>query len=213
MNRFTFSLKINEGCFETFTTKFNEMWPQIQTFLSSTDIGNFSIWTAKDLVFGYYEADTFDNKDSINLLNNLSLTNPLSFTWISRPDEDMQLMYHDIGIVREVKDNIRHRVFMTRLKGPMEAEYKKRHDALIEKRGDLITPGPDSNFTIWSAGGYIFGYDEIDKEMEHPMTEDEKQDSIAWESKMLEIMDWITDDVDWITGDKHPHIVMLASYK
>ncbi len=37
---------------------------------------------------------------------------------------------------------------------------------LIAQRAETIDPGPDSNFSIWSAGGYIFGYDEIDITME-----------------------------------------------
>ena len=28
-------------------------------------------------------------------------------------------------------------------------------------------------------------------------------DTIAWETRQLEIMDWLTDDVDWLTGQKH----------
>ena len=41
-------------------------------------------------------------------------------------------------------------------------------------------------------------------------TEEEKQASIAWETKQLEIMDWLTDDTDWITGEKHDHIALIA---
>ena len=35
------------------------------------------------------------------------------------------------------------------------------------------------------------------------MTEAEKASTIAWETRQLEIMDWLTDDVDWITGQRH----------
>ena len=35
------------------------------------------------------------------------------------------------------------------------------------------------------------------------MTADERASTIAWETRQLEIMDWLTDDVDWITGQKH----------
>lgn len=119
-------------------------------------------------------------------------------------------MYHDYGIVRKSKELIRHRMFMTRLKPDCEEEYKRRHDALIEKRGDSVNPGPDSNFSIWSAGGYIFGYNEVDITMEKEPTEKERQDTIAWETRQLEIMDWITNDVDWMTGERHPASVRLA---
>ena len=32
---------------------------------------------------------------------------------------------------------------------------------------------------------------------------------IAEIARQLGIMDWLTDDVDWMTGDKHPHIEKL----
>lgn len=73
-----------------------------------------------------------------------------------------------------------------------------------------ITKGPDSNFSIWNAGGYIFGYNEIDTTMEHEMTEEEREASIQWETRMLEIMSWITNDVDWITGEVHESIKRLG---
>jgi len=83
-------------------------------------------------------------------------------------------MYHDIGIVRKDKSLIRHRVFVTRLKEGCAEEYKRRHDALVKARGDLIKEGPESNFTIWNANGYIFGYCELVKAFDHEMTEEEK---------------------------------------
>ena len=119
-------------------------------------------------------------------------------------------MYHDLGIVRSNKELIRHRVFVTKLRAGNEEEYKRRHDALIEKRGNLITKGPDSNFTIWYAGGYIFGYNEIDTTMEAEMSDEELENTIAWETKMLEIMDWITNDVDWITGECHEGVKKIG---
>ena len=122
----------------------------------------------------------------------------------------LPLMYHDIGIVRADKSLIRHRVFATKLKEGCAAEYKRRHDGLIEKRGDKITEGPESNFTIWNANGYIFGYCELVKSFDHEMTEEEKASTIAWETRQLEIMDWLTDDGDWITGQKHESIKLVA---
>lgn len=99
---------------------------------------------------------------------------------------------------------------MTKLKPGCEEEYKRRHDGLIEKRGDMVNPGPDSNFSIWSAGGYIFGYDEIDTTMEIESTEADRKSTIEWETRQLEIMDWITNDVDWMTGEHHAASVRLA---
>ena len=132
------------------------------------------------------------------------------YDWISTPFKPMRLMYHDFGIVREDKELIRHRVFITKLKGEYEEEYKRRHDALIEARNGETNPGPDSNFSIWNAGGYIFGYDEIDTTMEKDRTKADDDADIAWETKMLEIMTWITDDVDWITKEHHEHIKRIC---
>ena len=50
---------------------------------------------------------------------------------------------------------------------------------------------------------------ELVKAFDHEMTEEEKESTIAWETRQLEIMDWLTDDVDWITGQKHPHIARV----
>lgn len=133
-----------------------------------------------------------------------------TFQWISTPGEDMRLMYHNFGVVRENKELIRHRMFMTKLKDGCEEEYKARHDGLIAQRGDTVDPGPDSNFSIWSAGGYIFGYDEIDTTMERDETPEEHEATVAWETRQLGIMDWITNDVDWMTGECHPASRRLA---
>ena len=70
-----------------------------------------------------------------------------------------------------------------------------------------MTDGPESNFTIHCAlDEYIFGYCELVKSYDHETTEEEKAQTIAWETRQLEIMDWYTDDVDWITGETHEKI-------
>ena len=122
----------------------------------------------------------------------------------------MRLMYHNFGIVRKSKELIRHRMFMTKLKPGCEEEYKARHDGLVAARGDKIDPGPDSNFSIWSAGGYIFGYNEIDTTMEKEETPEAHEATVAWETRQLGIMDWITNDCDWLTGQVHSASVRLA---
>lgn len=122
----------------------------------------------------------------------------------------MRLMYEDFGVVRENKELISHRVFVTKLNPGMQEEYKLRHDRLAEARNGEVTQGPDSNFSIWNAGDYIFGYDEIDVTMETEETEESREKTIAWETRMLEIMSWYTDDVDWITGLRHKHIERIG---
>ena len=160
---------------------------------------NFSIWRIGDFLFCYGEwAD--DAQPALEIPD----------TELFAAPGTMKLMYHDIGIVREDKALIRHRVFATHLHEGCAEEYKRRHDALIEARGETVTQGPESNFTIWHADGYIFGYCELVKSYDHPMTDEERASTIAWETRQLEIMDWLTDDVDWITGEKHDAIELIC---
>ena len=212
MERHSFAMKINEGKMNEYRRLLGEIWPELTKLLDREKISNFSIWNTDSLIFGYYEkkesvqTSPEDGAVKAELIRKMEDT----FTWISTPGQDMRLMYHDFGIVRESKELIRHRMFMTKLKPGCEEEYKRRHDGLVEKRGDTVNPGPDSNFSIWCAGGYIFGYNEIDTTMETEETEEEHQATILWETKQLEIMEWITNDVDWMTGEHHPASRRLA---
>lgn len=212
MKRHAFALKVLQGKMGKFRTNLGLVWPELTPFLDEHEMTNFSIWNVENMVFGYYETGdnfAFSTEDGEQVARWEEIYGE-TYEWISTPFEEMRLMYHDFGIVRENKELIRHRVFITKLVPGTEEEYKARHDALTEARGDKVTEGPDSNFSIWNAGGYIFGYNEIDTTMEHEMTEEECQNIILWEERMLEIMTWITDDVDWITGEHHEHIKRLC---
>lgn len=212
MKRHAFAMKIHEGQTGKFRENLGAVWHYLTDLLDEKKITNFSLWSAGGLVFGYYESPDdlqFTKKD-----REWVLAWPRkwenTFEWISTPYGEMRLMYQDFGIVRKNKELIRHRVFITRLNEGAEEEYKARHDALVRARGDQVTQGPDSNFSIWYAGGYIFGYNEIDTTMEKDETKEEREETIRWETGMLEIMSWITDDVDWITGEQNEHIQKLA---
>lgn len=212
MERHAFAMRIKENQMNAYRQKLGGIWKELTDFLDRNGMKNFSIWNAEDLIFGYYEntegkkLDEAEDAVRSRLIEKMQDT----FQWISVPGQDMRLMYHDFGIVRENKELIRHRVFMTKLKEGCEEEYKARHDGLVAKRGDAVNPGPDSNFSIWSAGGYIFGYNEIDTTMEVQETAQARGETIAWETRQLEIMDWITNDVDWLTGEHHAASVRLA---
>lgn len=212
MERHAFAMKVKDGQMNTYRRKLGEIWPELTGFLDRNQIKNFSIWNADQLIFGYYEkADgTVLNAEEKSVRDRLTGEIQDTFQWISIPGEDMRLMYHNFGVVRENKELIRHRMFMTKLKDGCEEEYKARHDGLIAQRGDTVDPGPDSNFSIWSAGGYIFGYDEIDTTMERDETPEEHEATVAWETRQLGIMDWITNDVDWMTGECHSASRRLA---
>lgn len=190
------------GCRDAVKQALTEKCEDIQNAAKALKVGNFSVWTIEDLFLCYGEDE--ENGASA-LAENLMEAAGEGAALLCAPGT-MRLMYHDIGIVREDKSLIRHRVFSTKLKPGCEEEYKRRHDRLIEARGDAVSEGPDSNFTIWYGAGYIFGYCEKVKSFDHEPTEAEKAADIAWETRQLEIMDWLTDDVDWITGQRHEHI-------
>ena len=163
-----------------------------------TDFGasNASVWTVNEFVYVY--AEFVSEANSLR-----DVLAPFELNYIAKPGE-MQLMYHDIGVVRNDKSLIRHRVFATILKPGCAKEYKARHQKLIDARGETISDGPETDFTIHCAADkYIFGYCELVKSYDHEPTQAEKEATIAWETRQLEIMDWLTDDVDWITGQKH----------
>ena len=212
MKRNAFAMKVKTGKMNDFRKGLGILWNELTAWLDDCKIHNFSMWNVESMIFGYYETDDDTDIDPAQKQKALDWAEQFgdSFEWISTPFAGMRLMYHDFGIVRESKELIRHRVFITKLKPGTEEEYKARHDALVEARGDKITEGPDSNFSIWNAGGYIFGYNEIDTTMERERTEADKQADIAWETKMLEIMTWLTDDVDWITGECHENIKRIC---
>lgn len=46
--------------------------------------------------------------------------------------------------------------------------------------------------------------------METDETPEEHAATIAWETRQLGIMDWITNDVDWMTGEHHPGSKRIA---
>lgn len=212
MKRHAFAMQVKDGQMNNYRQKLGEIWTELTAFLDRNQVKNFSIWNTDRLIFGYYEKEdqtVFSNEEAA-VRDKLTEQMSETFEWISTPGEDMRLMYHNFGVVRESKELIRHRVFMTKLKPGCEEEYKSRHDGLIRQRGDTVDPGPDSNFSIWSAGGYIFGYDEIDTTMEVDETPEAREATVAWETRQLGIMDWITNDVDWMTGEWHPASRRLA---
>lgn len=208
MERHSFAFKIKEGRVGDFLKIFGLKWDDIRSNISACRASNFSLWNCDTFFFGYYESNTKKPCTGDILDPVIDALNEY-LEWKSDFLSNMDLMYEDFGIVREDKSMIRHRVFMTHLLNGDTKEYKRRHDELSNARTE-VDKGPDSNFSIWNSGDYIFGYDEIDTSMEHEMTEEEKESTIKWEKHMLDIMEWITDDVDWITDMHHSHVKRIA---
>lgn len=214
MNRIAFAARINEGMENEFRKILGQIWNDVTSFLDDNNISNFSVWKIEDLLFIYGEAeDSYCvTEEKVKRIRKIISKADDTITWLSEPGQRMHLVYYDYGIVRDSKELIRHRVFVAKLKDGCMPEYKRRHDKLIEQRGNTINHGPESNYTIWSDGNYIFGYDEIDTTMERVQTKEQVEWSIKWENKMLEIMDWITDDVDWLTNRRSSKSVCIARH-
>lgn len=160
---------------------------------------NFSVWHIEEYLFGYGE------NGQVEKLSVAFEKLPSDVRLVCTPGS-MRLMYHDIGVVRMDKSLIRHRVFSAKLKPGCADEYKRRHDALIEARGEEVQDHAESNFTIWYGDGHIFGYCEMVKAFDHEPTPEEHAATVAWETRQLEIMDWRTDDMNWLTGENHPPV-------
>lgn len=208
MKRLPFVFRCNSNQKEAGVEALKENWETIKAALGELGGDNVSVWGISDFLLCYGEYPDTVMPDAVEQAFALPALEPF-MTVFAKPGT-LPLMYHDIGIVRSDKSLIRHRVFATKLKDGCAGEYKARHDALVEARGDQVKEGPESNFTIWNANGYIFGYCELVRAFDHEMTEEEKASTIAWETRQLEIMDWLTDDVDWITGQKHDAIALIA---
>ena len=204
MKRMPFVYQCKPGQKAAAIQALHSLWEEKKTALFELGADNVSVWGIQDFLLCYGEyPDAVSPAELEDLLFPAELE--ACVTLFAAPGT-LPLMYHDIGIVRQDKSMIRHRVFATKLKEGCAEEYKRRHDALVDARGDEVKEGPESNFTIWNTNGYIFGYCELVKAFDHEMTEEEKASTIAWETRQLEIMDWLTDDVDWITGEKHDAI-------
>ena len=136
MERHSFAMELKEGKKNDYRRKLSEIWPELTAFLDQEKVHNFSIWNCDSLIFGYYETDENHefSEEKKNQIQALTAKIEDTFTWISTPGENMRLMYHNFGVVRENKELIRHRMFMTKLKPGCEEEYKARHDGLNRRK-------------------------------------------------------------------------------
>ena len=168
MQRLPFVMKIAPGRRAEVIAALRGSWGEIDAALRRAGVENFSVWSIQDFLFCYGEYP--DGVCPPAACGERWAAATADCEMFAAPGT-LPLMYHDIGVVRKDKSLIRHRVFATKLKDGCAAEYKRRHDALVEARGDKVSQGPESNFTIWNANGYIFGYCELVKSFDHEMTE------------------------------------------
>ena len=215
MERRTFVLKAHPGQREEAQAVIDALSGSLSALCQRHGVENFSIWGVGDYFFGYGEytrlggpeepSETEDAPEEQE--SGLALWETLSAALCELAEPlcapgTMTLMYRELGDIQADKSLIRHRVFAATLKRGCEAEYKRRHDALSAEKA-LAAPGEDSNFTIWYGEGVLFGYCEKIVERLHEPTEAERAFARAWESDQLELMDWLSDDVDWLTGERH----------
>ena len=176
---------------------------------------DFSLWQAEDMIFGYFESEGENIPCAAGTALRKFIDEKLGDTVLVLAMQNMRLMYDVVN--RPAKDKskvVSHRVFITRLKPGCLPEYYRLHQGLLTERRNAITDGtldpakePSSNFTIWNAGDYICGYNEM---TELPASDDTNTGgNEAWERHMLTLMDWLTDDADVFSGDKHEKIRRL----
>ncbi|MBR1559792.1 MAG: hypothetical protein IJ646_06065, partial [Clostridia bacterium] len=145
MERRAFIIRAAEGRREAVAAALEGRADALKQEAERSQVDNFSVWNVADLFLCYGE----ERADGAKALADRLVEAAGEGTELLCAPGTMRLMYHDIGVVREDKSLIRHRVFCTKLKPGCEEEYKRRHDALVEARGGRVSEGPDSNFTIW----------------------------------------------------------------
>ena len=173
-------------------------WPTLVAALHRIGAVNCSVWQAEAYIFGYYE---LANTDVADMAGDL-VRNTVQGLWAS--PGNLRLMYEALGTPRSDKSMIRRTAFFTRLKPNCADQYAERHQRLREMRAaHPQADGPENNFTVWNVGDYICGYREMDRSYSPDHSEAARQRSAVWEKQMLKLMDWITDDTDWIFGTTH----------
>lgn len=213
MDRHAFAAKINSGMVLEFRKNLGIYWPDIKSFCDKYNLENLSIWSVDKMVFGYCEGDVNDSLKNAFMETYLNLKKPFESAceWISC--ERLPLMFHNYGDGRQNPELSYKRVFVAHLNEGCMEEYKLRHDRILRSPEEEYKHNVNNNFTIWYANDYIFGYSEVDSTLEREKSPEGLERSKAWETKMLEIMSWETNDVDWLTGEYHPNCNCIAKYK
>lgn len=163
---------------------------------------NFTAWNIASYVFVHLEGKVGDRERLLAELAEL----PDGCEALCLPGE-MPVMYENRGCVRSEKTGLSHRVFAAKLKPGCADEYKRRHSQIPPMPTDR--EDYESNWGIWLGDGHVFGYCELDLSLRREPTEEERNETVCWETAQLEIMDWLSDDMDWLTGERHEAVQQL----
>jgi len=197
MERAPFLFRTNPTDRDEALQRFAALLSKESPCLAAAGAQNVSLWQAEDLIFGYLEAQTRENLSAIGtIVRGWEAELGGAAQLIASPG-NMRRMYTALGNPRADKTGLGHRVFMTRLKPGMAQEYRDRHAAI---EGNAAQDSPVNNFTIWNCGDYICGYAELDKGYVIDRSAQGMEKDRPWESRMLEVMDWLTDDVNALFG-------------
>ena len=197
MERASFLLKALKGQREAVPAKLEAELPQAAAGFEALGADNFSVWQAEDLIFGYFEAADIATMRKVGAAVRAWCEQLEDIAVLISTPGNMRRMYTALGSPRAEKKALGHRVFMTRLKAGMAEEYRARHAAI---ETDSAPEGPINNFTIWNGGDYICGYAELDEGFVIDRSAEGMEKDRPWETAMLEVMDWLTDDVNSLFG-------------
>ena len=57
MERFAWKGRIKPGMQAEYKRRHDEIWPELKALLKQAGIGNYTIWSDGDVLFGYYECE------------------------------------------------------------------------------------------------------------------------------------------------------------
>ena len=57
MQRFTWKARVLPGMLDEYIRRHDQIWPEMTAVLNEAGIRNYTIWSAGDELFGYYECD------------------------------------------------------------------------------------------------------------------------------------------------------------
>jgi L-rhamnose mutarotase len=209
MERAAFLFKTTDSRRAEALSKLKTLLPDTAAQLKDAGADNFSLWRAENLIFGYYETpDMATLRAAGAVIRTLASQLEETADLLASPG-NMRRMYTALGHPRTDKQGLGHRVFMTRLKPGMAEEYRARHAAI---ETDDAPEGPINNFTIWNCGDYICGYAELDPGFTIDRSAEGMEKDRPWETAMLEVMDWLTDDVNSLFGFQHEPVSRLYPF-